>query len=167
MIEEWKKIPGWNYSVSPDGLVRNDETEKILKPIDAGNGYYRVRLYKDKKGRAILLHRLVATAFVPNPKGKPEVNHIDGNPANNAAHNLEWCTKSENSLHKCRVLGGYSYPWKKLCKPVECVETGKRYESLESAARAVGDHRPNIARAIKRNIRAGGYHWRWATSSES
>ena len=59
------------------------------------NGYLRIGV-KDKD---YYVHRLVAAAFCPNPRGLKEVNHIDGNKRNNAASNLEWCTRSENNRH--------------------------------------------------------------------
>lgn len=62
--------------------------------------YLHVTLYKNNERRKMDVHRLVALMLVPNPDNKPEVNHIDGNPFNNNVDNLEWCTRSENEMHK-------------------------------------------------------------------
>ena len=49
--------------------------------------------------KSVLLHRLVASTFIPNPNNYPEVNHKDGNKLNNSVDNLEWCTRSMNMKH--------------------------------------------------------------------
>lgn len=64
-----------------------------------GTGYHVVQLYKDGNFESVLVHRLVATHFIPNPMGWPQVNHKDGNKANNAVDNLEWCTAKMNVRH--------------------------------------------------------------------
>jgi hypothetical protein len=71
--------------------------------IPTGRGYYWVGLYNGTECARSLIHRVVAKVFIPNPHGKPHVNHLDGNPANNAVANLEWCTQSENVQHAIRT----------------------------------------------------------------
>lgn len=84
-----------NYSVSRLGNVRNDKTGRILKP-GITRGYLRVCLCKNGEHKNYRVHRLVAEAFIPNPLGLPQVNHIDENKLNNRAENLEWCTIQYN-----------------------------------------------------------------------
>jgi predicted XRE-type DNA-binding protein len=63
------------------------------------NVYLATRLMKDGKYKTVLIHRLVAMAFIENPFSKPNVNHIDFNVFNNYSNNLEWCTQYENIHH--------------------------------------------------------------------
>jgi hypothetical protein len=111
MGEKWREIPGIEsmfgakYEVSSFGRFRSmPRKSKISDRIIPGRnirthvddrGYVSVHL-KDRTYRA---HRVVASVFLPNPENKPEVNHIDGNKANNRISNLEWATKSENFWH--------------------------------------------------------------------
>ena len=175
MMVEWKKISGWNYSVSPDGEVRNDKTGYILKPLIAPNGYARVGLWLGNKCTYISIHRLVAQAFVDNPDNKRYVNHKNGVKTDNRACNLEWCTPRENSLHAARVLG--KRPTQEHCdrtirmaqaairKPVVCVETGRVYGSVIEAAKDTGVNHAGVSNTLRgKSKTSGGYHWRWATS---
>lgn len=73
--------------------------EKKLKPYNNGYGYMLVDMRKNGKRYMRLVHRLVADAFIPNPNNLPQINHKDGNKANNSVDNLEWCTCSENQFH--------------------------------------------------------------------
>lgn len=118
MIEVWKDIPGYvgEYLISSHGRVRS-LTRKIVTKTGRiyalkgrfiscknGEGLYSIaHLYKHNVGESVYVHRLVAEAFVPNPNGKPEVNHVDGNVGNNMADNLEWVTCSENALHAIEI----------------------------------------------------------------
>jgi hypothetical protein len=73
-------------------------------------GYPSVYLLRKDKGHRLVVHKLVATAFIgPYPTGK-EVNHKDGNRANAALSNLEYVTRSENNFHAYRVLGRKAAP---------------------------------------------------------
>lgn len=101
--EEWKEIEGFeNYYVSNYGRVsnfnyRNTGDRILMKPFNTKQGYYQIALV-DRNGKRVkkLIHRLVAEAFIPNPKNKSEVDHIDTNRYNNIVDNLRWTTREEN-----------------------------------------------------------------------
>lgn len=78
------------------------QKELILKPSLVGNGYKKVVLTKEGNKEDLLIHRLVAIHFVPNPNNLPEVNHKDENILNNVFKNLEWCTSKENCNYGVR-----------------------------------------------------------------
>ena len=101
IIEEWKAIENYEgyYEISNFGNVRNSRTGRTLKLNDRGNGYFCCTLSKNNIRKNQSVHRLVAKAFIDNPEGKQEVNHIDGNKFNNHVDNLEWTTRSENETH--------------------------------------------------------------------
>ena len=95
--EEFRKIPNFeNYLVSNYARVYNTKYKRFLKPGHSHRGYRRVVLAKDRKSHMILLHRVVASAFLENPKNYPVVHHLDNNPSNNHISNLEWCSQADN-----------------------------------------------------------------------
>jgi len=100
MEREWRTIiQNPNYEVSNYGEVRNKMTNYVLKPYIGKTGYPTVSIIVvDGVRKKTNVHRLVAEAFIPNPLGKPCVNHKDYNRANNYFENLEWVTHSENGL---------------------------------------------------------------------
>lgn len=115
MEELWKPVVGYEgkYMVSNFGNVmslggvRGSEPMKLLKQQRTTNGYKKVCLGNGgsgKKPSQVGVHRIVATAFVPNPENKEQVNHKDGDKTNNHVENLEWVTRSENALHAYRNL---------------------------------------------------------------
>jgi hypothetical protein len=113
MIEDWKDIAGWEglYAVSSNGRIKsydrlvtelNGKTRTHkgrLVTLKKTGCYHGVSLFLHGVGQRYYAHRLVAEAFIPNPDGRPEVNHKDGNKFNNCVLNLEWATRSENAKH--------------------------------------------------------------------
>ena len=87
------------YSVTPEGLVINLKSGRVLKTDVNKSGHHRVTMSRFGKTNRQYLHRLVAEVYVPNPEHKPYVNHIDGNKDNNHFTNLEWVTCQENTVH--------------------------------------------------------------------
>jgi hypothetical protein len=95
-----------NYEISNKGRIYNNETGVLLKPRKDANGYYKVDLYKNKK-KTITIHRLVAIAFIANPKNLPEVDHINRIKTDNRLENLRWVSSSENRIN---TLNNREYP---------------------------------------------------------
>lgn len=133
--EIWRDIPGWEglYQVSNQGRVRSIRV-RVTKPFDA-KGYKVATLHSGARMERAGVHRFVARAFLPNPEGKEQVNHINGDKADNRPENLEWVTCQENNLHRCRVLGGGGG---RAERPVICQTTGEWFPSITSAADATG-----------------------------
>ena len=105
--EQWKPIEGFEglYEISNLGRIKSFwyGKEKILKPKKDKDGYLVVCLYRDGKQKFFRIHRLVATAFIPNPYGFEQVNHKDENKANNVKSNIEWCSAKYNSNYGTRT----------------------------------------------------------------
>ncbi len=102
--EIWRQSISANYEVSNKGNVRG-KGKKVLRPYD-NFGYKKVALTENGKLKKYFIHVLVMRAFVGEPNGK-EVNHINGNRADNRLINLEYLTHQENVQHAKDVLGAY------------------------------------------------------------
>lgn len=116
-MEYWKLAEGyeWLLEVSSEGRVRSLDTVrefirngkpqsqriygKVLSPFVAQNGYLHIAPKIGASRTKLLVHRLVAKAFVPGYFDGAHVNHKDGLKTNNVPWNLEWVTKGQNTLH--------------------------------------------------------------------
>ena len=177
MIEEWRTIKDFpDYEVSNMGRIRSKDRYRPYahglrlvkgqplktRPNAKRNGYVYVQLCDKSKHYACKLHRLVAEAFIPNPEGKPQVNHIDCDVTNNRVDNLEWVTAKENS-HWTKVCGRQAEPRARALIATN-VETGEQlyYRSGKDAERH-GHTRSAIWRCVKGEYKTHhGLEWSYA-----
>lgn len=181
---EWQDVLGYEglYQISKEGAVWS--CPRIVERVSGRPNIIRGRLlniYQDSAGYCsvaltdefhkttkYLLHRLVALTFIPNPANKPEVNHKDGNKANNHIDNLEWVTRYENQYHA--VVNGMTPAWskehmKKMSdmalsvnnKPILCVTTGQVFDSCLQACKQLHLGKDAVYISIKENRPYKGY----------
>ena len=188
MQEVWKDIEGYEglYQVSKTGRVKSLERyvqnhsklqyhpEQIKQPNERKRknglqGYLALQLYKDNKAKNCYIHRLVATAFIPNPQGKETVNHINGDKHDNRVENLEWNTYKENNEHaqETGLNDTYRKRNKKGATPVAQYDKDMNliaiYPSEREAERQTGIDCASISLGIRKGWKYGGYIWKKAT----
>ena len=185
-MEEWRDIPGYEgiYAASNYGRVLS------LPRIDCGGrkwqggilaqnivkGYYKTGLNHAGKRVLCSVHRLVASAFIPNVDNFPEVNHKDENPLNNCVENLEWCTGVYNrnygtaitrrAASQSKTMKG-RIPHPEMQKPTAKIDktTGAilaTYPSASEAARQCGLLESKICLVCNgKRYTTGGYKWKY------
>jgi hypothetical protein len=190
-MEIWKDIEGYEglYQVSNLGRLRSFDRVvrhskgvpfvktvrgRIMSIINLNRGYNRINLSVNNNRRSFFIHRLVASAFIENNEGLPEVNHLNGIKTDNRAVNLEWCTSSENSRHAILIgLQKPTRPWQgktgalnPSSKPVlQFTKQGiviTEYASAHEAMRATGIDFSFIAMCCRGKCKtAKGFVWKY------
>lgn len=180
--EEWVSINGYEglYEVSTSGRVRSLPKKhgfllknlRIKKPVIDKYGYYRMNLWKGGKRETVLVHRLVAKAFITNKLNLKEVNHKNEIKTDNRVENLEWCDVRYNSNYGSRNerisknMIGKNINSKSLSKPVARYSTQGElleiYPSSMEAHRTTGIDASGIVKCCKgKNKVIGGYCWKY------
>ncbi len=179
--EHWADIEGWEgiYQISDKGRLKSfkkNKQGKILSNKNSKGDYLSVVLRCGEKNRSVRVHVLVAEAFIPNPHGYPEIDHIDGNKQNNWAENLEWVSHAENlrrdaQRNPSRMAGTNRH--NKSAKVTPVVQRNMRgdvisiYPNITEASQETGICGRNIQQVAsqeeykpgKTRKQAGGYKW--------
>ena len=94
------RVDDYPYVFHPNGTFLRiwDGYTKEVKTFKNKYGYIQVSLCKNGKQKSFKVHRLLATAFIPNPENKSCVDHINGIRDDNRLENLRWVTHRENML---------------------------------------------------------------------
>lgn len=157
-------VLGGRFKVYEDGTVNKYfdgvETPATLTPTGRGKKYLIVTYTSNGNQRRAYVHRLIATAFIPNPDHLPQVNHIDGDPRNNRISNLEWCTAQRNVEHafetgltipniygeECKVCGALTVADGGICPACKRKIISERNSRMTREARSERYKQVNIDR---------------------
>lgn len=174
-MERWTFIKDYeDYMISDEGRImslKRPDHPIIMHQFRNHDGYWQVQLRMRGGHKDFLVHSLVARAFVPNPLGLPEVNHIDEDKGNSHYTNLEWCTRTYNmnygnirkktkatrKRNKIKLPKGHSRPKKCIC-----IETGAVFRTQGEAAKAFNVAGGSIRKSCNFGWKVKGkYHFRY------
>lgn len=166
-MEQWKAIPGFDgiYEASNEGRIRSVDgktthnrirgevhwRQRIIKQHDSKRGRgknsdARVTLWKNKNPHYFLVSRLIAATWCGGFRDGMTVNHIDGNPANNRACNLEWVSLKDN------ITDGFKNGLYPCTRVVLAANDGteKTFYSMAEASRYLGRSHSYIHGMLKK-----------------
>lgn len=150
------------YDIHPDGRVWNKGKECWQTLRENGNGYWIVQLKMNGKAEQLLVHRVVALHFLPNPYDHPQVNHIDGDKSNNQLVNLEWVSREQNIQHSLEIglrAGFMSIPEKETL--LVRVLAGEKVADL---AEPIGRHPVVLSKMLRMLAERTGRGTVWETA---
>ena len=128
----FKPIDGYDglYLISDCGEVYSNIRHKILSPKVSNTGYCRITLCgRDGVHKTYPIHRLVASAFIPNPLGKPTVNHKNEIKSDNRVENLEWATMAEQNAYGTRTARAMEHTdWDARTEKIDYSEVARKHD---------------------------------------
>lgn len=175
MEEIWKDIKGYEglYQVSNMGKVKSlnylrTGKENVLKPGKQNSGYLTVCLSKNNKPKIFRVHRLVATAFIPNPENKPCIDHINTIKDDNRAENLKWATQKENVnnvLTRSKRYGANNYKAREVLQFTKEGVFVRKWFCIREAARELGFNQSSISKCCLGKMKTC-YEFVWKYAEE-
>ena len=145
------------YEITRDGRVISERTGREMKYDTRSGGGLGVKLRIDGKYVNKLVHRLVAEIYIDNKYNKEQVDHIDGDKANNSADNIRWCTDEENQNYRYNQ-GNLNH--NSISKVIVEHRDGMIYRthnSISSASRLVSEERGCKVDTVKKRIKGARY----------
>lgn len=143
------------YVINENGTIHSGIHDIYIKPRENRNGYLIVTL--DKK--QLLLHRLMALHFIPNPYQYTQVNHKDGNKHNNHISNLEWCSPAQNNHHALQT--GLRKGFVHVDLKREMLKRALNGELVSELALEVGNHPNTLNRMLRVQAEKDGLGEAW------
>jgi hypothetical protein len=148
------------YAISEDGQVHSGKLDVYLTQRANSNGYMIVTL----DGVQLTVHRLVALHFLPNPYQHPQVNHKDGNKANNSVNNLEWCSAEFNVQHALET--GLRKGFVHVDVRRALLRRVLAGEYVAELALEIGNHPNTLTKMLRNQAEKDGQYIEWLAESQ-
>jgi hypothetical protein len=148
------------YEITSGGLIWNKQKEKWQNQTQNPNGYMKVQLNFMGEKKQLLVHRLVALHFIPNPYEHPLVNHIDGDKSNNNCQNLEWIDESGNAQHALKT--GLRKGFVSLEVRRELLHRVLKGEQVKDIWEGITSHPNTLSRMLRQTAEKDGLQDQWS-----